>query len=182
MKHIKKRIETNISKTKSFVARLTLINRKLKEYKFDNILIYSNFSINSVLFDHCCHPKFGDDIVAFKEGNKAIIHHQMCDKAYAKIKTDHPMLFCSWIKDTIYQYKMVVSLPNTRGELAKLLSYMAQYEIYILGVEYGREKHSYVQYCDIEFEINNGSLEEVKKLIQKKVKVIDFFSKKDAYK
>ena len=182
LRNIKKRIETNISKTKSFVARLTLINRKLKEYKFDNILIYSNFSINSVLFDHCCHPKFRDDIVAFKEGNKAIIHHQMCDKAYVKIKTHQPMLFCSWIKDTIYQYKMVVSLPNTRGELAKLLSYMAQYEIYILGVEYGREKHSYVQYCDIEFEINNGNLEEVKKLIQKKVKVIDFFSKKDAYK
>jgi len=182
LRHVKKRIEMNISKTKSFVARLTVINRKLKEYKFDNVLIYSNFSISSVLFDHCCHPKFGDDIVAFKEGNKALIHHQMCDKAYEKIKTDHQMLFCSWIKDTIYQYKMVVSLPNTRGELAKLLSYMAQYEIYILGVEYGREKHSYVQYCDIKFEINNGNLEEVKKLIQKKVKVIDFFSKKDAYK
>lgn len=182
LKHVKRKIETNISKTKSFVARLTLSKRKIKEYKFDNILIYSNFSINSVLFEHCCHPKFGDEIVAFKEGNKAIIHHQMCDKAYAKIKTHQPMLFCSWTQDTVYQYKMVVSLPNTRGELAKLLSYMAQYEIYILGVEYGREKHSYVQFCDIEFEINNGNLEEVKKLIQRKVKVMDFFSKKDAYK
>ncbi|RXJ60640.1 RelA/SpoT family protein [Candidatus Marinarcus aquaticus] len=182
LKHVKRKIETNISKTKSFVARLTLSKRKIKEYKFDNILIYSNFSINSVLFEHCCHPKFGDEIVAFKEGNKAIIHHQMCDKAYAKIKTHHPMLFCSWTQDTVYQYKMVVSLPKTRGELAKLLSYMAQYEIYILGVEYGREKHSYVQFCDIEFEINNGNLEEVKKLIQRKVKVMDFFSKKDAYK
>jgi GTP pyrophosphokinase len=182
LKHIKKSIERNISKTKSFVARLTLINRKLKEYRFDNIIVYSNFSVNSVLFEHCCHPKFGDDIVAFKEGNKAIVHHQMCDKAYAKIKTNHPMLFCAWVQDTVYQYKMVVSLPNTRGELAKLLSHMAQYEIYILAVEYGREKHSYIQYCDIEFEINNGNLEEVKKLIQKKAKVIEFFSKKDAYK
>ncbi len=181
LKHTKKRIEKNILKTKSFVARLAVINRNLKEYKFDNILIYSNFSINSVLFDHCCHPKFGDEIVAFKDGNKAVIHHQMCDKAYIKIKNKEPMLFCSWIKDTIYQYKMVVSLTNTRGELATLLSYMAQYEIYILGVEFGREKHSYVQYCSIEFEINNGNLEDVKKLIQKKVKVIDFFSKKDAY-
>ena len=59
---------------------------------------------------------------------------------------------------------------------------MAQYEIYILSIEYGREKHSYVQYCDIEFEINNGNLDQVKRLIERKVKVLDFFSKKDAYK
>ncbi|OUR74525.1 bifunctional (p)ppGpp synthase/hydrolase [Arcobacter sp. 31_11_sub10_T18] len=181
LKHKKRQLEKNILKKQGIVARFKVINRKIKEYKFDNVLIYSNFSINQVSFDHCCHPKFGDEIVAFKHNNVATIHHQMCDKAYGQIKTNQQMLFCEWVKNTLYHYKMVVSLPSTRGELAKLLSYMAQYEIYILSVEYGREKHSYVQYCDIEFEINNGHLDEVKRLIERKVKVIDFFFKKDAY-
>ncbi len=145
------------------------------------MIIYSNFSINSVSFDHCCHPKFADEIVAFKEANKAVIHHKMCDKAYKKIMSNDEMLYCKWTKDTLYQYKMVVSLPNTKGELARLLSYMSQYEGYILSVEYGREKHSYRQYCDIEFELNNSNIDEVRKIIEKKAKVIEFFSKKDAY-
>jgi GTP pyrophosphokinase len=76
---------------------------------------------------------------------------------------------------------MVVSLPNTKGELARLLNYMSQYEGYILSVDYGREKHSYRQYCDIEFEMNNSNIDEVRRMIEKKAKVIEFFSKKDAY-
>ena len=181
LKNKKKQLEKLILKRQGIVARFKVINRKIKLYKFDNILVYSNFSISQVAFDHCCHPKFGDEIVAFKANNVATIHHQMCDKAYSSIKTRHQMLFCEWVKNTLYHYKMVVSLPSTRGELAKLLSYMAQYEIYILSIEYGREKHSYIQYCDIEFEINNGQFDKVKKLIERKVKVIDFFFKKDAY-
>ncbi len=181
LRNIKKQIETNMIKEHGFVTRFKILASNLKKYKFDNILIYSNFSINSVSFDHCCHPKFGDDIVAFKDGNKAIIHHKMCDKAYKKIKSKQSMLFTKWTKDTLYPYKMVVSLPNTRGELARLLIYMSKYEGYILSVDYGREKHSYRQYCDIEFEINISNVEEVRKIIEKQAKVIEFFSKKDAY-
>ena len=180
-KHVKHEIEKNIIKYQGFVARFKIYTSKIRKFKFDNMLIYSNFSINSVSFDHCCHPKFGDEIVAFREGNKALIHHKMCDKAYGKIISNSEMLFSKWTKDTLYQYKMVVSLPNTKGELARLLVYMSQYEGYILSVEYGREKHSYRQYCDIEFELNNSNIEEVKKIIEKKAKVIEFFSKKDAY-
>ncbi|WP_428025971.1 RelA/SpoT family protein [Arcobacter sp.] len=180
-KHTKKQIEKKIQENMNFVARFKMPTTKIKEYKFENILFYSNYSINSISFEHCCHPKFGDDIVTFKEGNKAIIHHKMCDKAYKKIKIGKEMLFCKWIDNKLYQYKMVVSLPNTKGELAKLLTYMSQYEGYILSVSYGREPHSYIQYCDIEFEINKKNRDEVRKLIEQKVKVIEFFSKKDAY-
>ena len=182
LKNAKKLIEKEIQKSVSIVTRFKMFTSTLKKYKFDNILIYSNFSVNSVLFEHCCHPKMGDDVVAFKEGNKAVLHHKMCDKAYTQIKERKRMLFCQWEGDKFYQYKMVVSLPNTKGELAKLLSYMSQYEGYILSISYGREKHSYRQYCDIEFEINIGNIDQVRQLIEKKTKVIDFFSKKDAYK
>ena len=181
LKNAKKIIEKNIQKNIGLVARFKMFTSNLKQYKFDNILIHSNFSVNSILFEHCCHPKIGDAIVTFKEGNKAVVHHKMCDKAYKKIKAEEEMLFCQWQNDTFYQYKMVVSLPNTKGELAKLLSYMSQYEGYILSISYGRERHSYRQYCDIEFEINNSNVDYVRHLIEKKAKVIDFFSKKDAY-
>lgn len=180
-KHLKHEIEKKVIEKQGFVARFKMYTSKIKKFKFDNILIYSNFSINSVSFDHCCHPKFADEIVAFREGNKAVIHHKMCDKAYKKLMSNDEMLFCKWTKDTLYHYKMVVSLPNTKGELARLLMYMSQFEGYILSVDYGREKHSYRQYCDIEFEVNKSNIEEVRKLIEKKAKVIEFFSKKDAY-
>ncbi|PIF03152.1 MAG: bifunctional (p)ppGpp synthase/hydrolase, partial [Arcobacter sp.] len=142
---------------------------------------YSNFSINSVSFEHCCHPKFGDEIIAFKDDNTAIIHHKMCDKAYNKILADEKTVFCQWVQDVHYQYKMVISLPNTRGELAKLLTYMAKYEISIVAIDFGRQRHSYRQYCTIEFEINKSNIEEVKKILEKRIKIIDFASKKDAY-
>lgn len=180
-KHSKQIIEKNIIRDTGLMTRFKILTSKIKEYRFDNMLIYSNFSISSVSFDHCCHPKFGDDIVAFKNGNEAIIHHKMCDKAYDKIKANQQMLFSKWTKDSVYQYKMVISIPNTKGELAKVLTYMAENDFYILGIEFGRQKHSYIQYCDIEFEINRSNIDEVKKIIEKKVKVIEFFSKKDAY-
>ncbi|XPV54357.1 MAG: hypothetical protein ACNI3H_05095 [Halarcobacter ebronensis] len=84
LRHLKHQIEKKVIKEHGLVTRFKMYTSKIKKYKFDNIFIYSNFSINSVSFDHCCHPKFGDDIVAFKDGNKAIIHHKMCDKAYKK--------------------------------------------------------------------------------------------------
>ena len=180
-KHTKQIIEKKIISHKGLMTRFKILTSKIKEYKFDNVLINSNFSISSVSFDHCCHPKFGDDIVAFRSGNEAIIHHKMCDKAYDKIKTNQQMLFCKWTIDTVYQYKMVISIPNTKGELAKVLTYMAEYEFYILGVEFGRQTHSYIQYCYIEFEINKSNIEDVRKIIERKVKVIEFYSKKDAY-
>ena len=180
-KYTKQIIEKKIISHKGLMTRFKILTSKIKEYKFDNVLIYSNFSISSVSFDHCCHPKFGDDIVAFRSGNEAIIHHKMCDKAYDKIKTNQQMLFCKWTIDTVYQYKMVISIPNTKGELAKVLTYMAEYEFYILGVEFGRQTHSYIQYCYIEFEINKSNIEEVRKIVERKVKVIEFYSKKDAY-
>ena len=180
-KHTKQVIEKSIINDNGLMTRFKILTSKIKEFKFDNVLIYSNFSITSVSFDHCCHPKFGDDIVAFRDTHEAIIHHKMCDKAYDKIKTNQQMLFCKWTKSSVYQYKMVISIPNTKGELAKVLTYLAEHEFYILGVEFGRQAHSYIQYCDIEFEINKSNIDEVRKIIEKKVKVIEFFSKKDAY-
>lgn len=181
LKHTKLLLEKKLAKEGGFVARFKILSSKIKEFKFDNILIYSNFSISSVSFEHCCHPKFGDDIVAFKHSNEAIIHHKMCDQAYNKIKSNQQMLFCTWTKNSVYQYKMLISIPNTKGELARIFTYLSSHEFYILGVSFGRQKHTFTQYCEIEFETDKSNIDVVRKIVEKKAKVIEFFSKKDAY-
>ena len=182
LKEIKRKVTEQIIGTLGFVARLKIQNLKFKEYKLDKVVVYSNFSINNLLFEHCCHPKFGDDIVAFKEKNSAVIHHKMCNKAYKKILNGDDMLFCKWEENKLHNYKMVVSIPNVKGELAKLLTYLSTHDINIIFIEYGRDKISHTRYCEIEFETNNPNKEQLKTLIEKRVKVIDFFSKADAYK
>lgn len=182
LKHIKRNTEKMIIDTKGFMARLRVQNLHLREYKFDNIAVYSNFSINSVLFDHCCHPKFGDDIVAFKDNSSAVIHHKMCDNAFSQLSNGHKMLFCCWAYDSLYRYRMVVSLPNVVGALAKLLTFMSGAEMNIIFIEYGKDRSQNVQYVEIEFEISNENKEDVRKVLEQKVKIVEFAAKKDAYK
>ena len=183
LKHTKKVIQKYIRENDGIIARFKIQSLGLKEYKFDNVLVYSNFSINSVSFDHCCHPKFGDAIVALKDGKEVTIHHKMCETAYKKMKKDQQMLFCDWVNDKFYTYKMVVSLPNIRGELAKLLSFLSiEHEATILVVEYGKDKYATNQYCTIDFEIKNENKESVRTFCEQKTKVIEFYSAQDAYK
>ena len=183
LKHIKKIIANHIKQNDGLIARIKMQNLNLKKIQFDNVLIYSNFSINSVSFDHCCHPKFGDDIVALKDGKDIIIHHKMCESAYKKIKQKHQMLYCDWVKDKFYTYKMVVSFPNVRGEMARLLTYLSiDHEATILFIEYGKDKYASNQYCKIDFEIKNDNKKQVREFIEQKVKIIDFYLNIDAYK
>jgi len=183
LKYIKKTIQKYIRDKDGLIARFKIQNLTLKKIQFDNVLVYSNFSINQVSFDHCCHPKFGDDIVALKEQKDIVIHHKMCETAYKKIKKHHQMLYCDWVKDKFYSYKMVVSLPNVRGELARLLTYLSvDHEATILSVEYGKDKYASNQYCTIDFEIKNDNKEKVKSFCETKVKVIEFYLAADAYK
>jgi GTP pyrophosphokinase len=182
-KQSQNKIKKYIRDTDGFIARLKIQSLNLKKIQFDNVLIYSNFNINSVSFDHCCHPKFGDDIVALKENKDVIIHHKMCETAYKKIKKNSQMLYCDWVKDKFYKYKMVVSLPNIRGELARLLTYLSvDHEATILLVDYGKDIYAANQYCTIDFEIKDDNKEKVKSFIEQKVKIIEFYLSIDAYK
>ncbi|MEA3352733.1 MAG: RelA/SpoT family protein [Campylobacterota bacterium] len=183
LKNTKRIFEKHIRKSNGLIARLKAQSLTLKKIQFDNVLVYSNFSINSVSFDHCCHPKFGDDIVALKDGRDVIIHHKMCETAYKKIRKKQQMVYCGWVKDKFYKYTTVVSFPNVRGELAKFLTYLSvEHEATILLVDYGRDQHSSNQYCTIDFEIKNDSKEDVRSFCEQKVKVIEFYMAQDAYK
>ena len=183
LKNIKRKIQKFIRAKEGIIARMKVQTLGLKKIEFDNLLVYSNFSINSVSLDHCCHPKFGDSIVALKHNKDVVIHHKMCESAYKQIKKNNQMLFCDWVKDKFYKYKMVVSIPNMRGELARLLTYLSvEHEATILAVDYGRDEYAANQYCTIDFEIKNDNKEQVKSFIEQKTKVIEFYMSLDAYK
>jgi GTP pyrophosphokinase len=182
LKNIKKMIEKKYKNEKGILSRLTSRSIKLKEYKFENMIFYSNFVISSVSMDHCCHPKLNDDIVAFKEGKEVIVHHKMCDHAYSLMNEGKEMIYCKWSDDKHYTYKMVVSLQNKRGELARLLTHLSKYEATILFIEYGKDKHSHTQYCTIDFEVQSNDIERLKKIVNQKAKVIEFYSSHDAFK
>ncbi len=183
LRQIKKSILEHTRKKNGLIARFKIKTLNLKRIQFDNVLVYSNFSINSVSFDHCCHPKFGDDIVALKESKDVIVHHKMCETAYRKIKQEQQMLYCDWVKDKFYKYKMVASIPSTRGEMAKLLTHLSvNHEATILFIEYGKDKYATNQYCSIDFEIKNDNKQEVRALIEQKVKIVEFYMNIDAYR
>ena len=183
LKHVKKLLLDHIRKKDGLIARFKIQTLNLKRIQFDNVLVYSNFSINSVSFDHCCHPKFGDDIIALKDSKDVTIHHKMCETAYKQMQNEQQMLYCNWVKDKFYKYKMVVSIPSVRGEIAKLLMHLSvDHEATILFIEYGKDKHTSYQYCSIDFEIKNDNKQQVRELIEQKVKVIEFYLNIDAYK
>ena len=180
---VKKTLLDYVRKKDGLIARFKIQILNLKRIQFDNVLVYSNFSINSVSFDHCCHPKFGDDIVALKESKDVVVHHKMCETAYKKIKKQQQMLYCDWVKDKFYKYKMVASIPSVRGEMAKLLTHLSvDHEATILFIEYGKDKYAPTQYCSIDFEIKNDNKQEVRALIEQKVKIVEFYMNIDAYK
>ena len=183
LKNTKKTIENMFLQSQGLFKRISGINVKLKEYKMENIVTYSNSPVSSISFDHCCHPKLNDDIIGFKSGKIIVVHHKMCENAYTKMQNNEPMVFTRWSDDKFYLYKMVVSLPNRRGELARLLTHLSENdEATILFIEYGKDRHSDVQYCTIDFEIKNANVDKVKRMVSQKAKIIEFYSGNDAYK
>lgn len=182
LKNIKKIVQNTLKIEDGFLARFRLLSTKFKKYRFDNIILYSNFNISNVSLDHCCHPKQGDDIVAFKNNKDAIIHHKMCDNAYIMMENQKEMVFCTWSDDKYFSYNMVLSVQHIKGELARLLNHLSDNEAIILGIDFRRDQSSHVQYCTLELQIKNPNLEKVKQIVSKKAKIIDCYANIDAYK
>ena len=62
--------------------------------ELDHFKFFVNKPLDGVEFDYCCHPKVGDQIVAFYKDSKAIIHHKLCKKAYEKILAEEADDLC----------------------------------------------------------------------------------------
>ncbi len=179
LKEVKNRFLSQQRKKHGFLALITP-KIKLEKKELENFIFYTHYSISAVEFDYCCHPKRGDEIVAFKEGSKAIIHHKMCQKAQKLISDGKPMLFVEWKKDELPRFKLIALLPDQKGALAHFLQYLSKLDINLISIELGKNIEQ-TNLLEMEIESPIADLELLRKKIGQKVKIIEFVRTSDAY-
>ena len=150
--------------------------KELEHFKF-----FINKPLDGVEFDYCCHPKVGDQIVAFYKDSKAIIHHKLCKKAYEKILAEEPMLYVSWNSAKSSRYRLIISLQNQRGVLADLLTKLSMLDLNVLSIELGIQSSDRAEYCQIEVESSESKKSILSEKISQKFKLIEIISLDDAY-
>ena len=155
---------------------------KLKSYNYSGVKILSVSTVSNVVFDYCCHPKSGDEIMGFLEKNRVHVHHKLCANANKKLDLHEPMVFVKWIDESIYHYNLIVSLHNEKGALAKFLTYLVKLNIDINSIELGKQKNDYIKYCEISFESKESEMHSIHSKIEQKIKIIHLVRADDAYK
>ncbi|MDA7817405.1 RelA/SpoT family protein [Sulfurimonas sp.] len=172
----------DISQTNRFKSFLSRHRFKLRSYSLSGLEIFSTSSVSDVVFDYCCHPKKGDEIVSFLEKGKAHVHHKMCGSASKYIDEQRPMLFIKWEKLHVYNYNMIVSLHSGVGTLAEFLNYLVKLKIDINLIELGKNKSESTSYCELGFESKEGDINTLRAKIEQKIKVIQIIRTDDAYR
>ncbi|MDQ1263733.1 MAG: diphosphokinase / guanosine-3,5-bis(diphosphate) 3-diphosphatase [Campylobacterota bacterium] len=182
LREILYRYIAEISQNNRFKNFLSRHRFKLKQYLVANMEFFSTTSVNDVVFDYCCHPKIGDEIMAFLEKNKAHVHHKMCRNAIKKVEAREPMVFVRWERVNVYNYNMIVSLQSGIGTLAEFLNFLAKLKIDITQIELGKNKNETTKYCEIGFETKEADINLLRGKIDQKIKVIHLIRTDDAYK
>ena len=149
--------------------------------KLDHFTFFLNKPLDGIEFDYCCHPKVGDQIVAFYKGSKAIIHHKLCKKAYEKILDGEEMIYVNWSSSKLSRYRLTVSLQNKKGVLADLLSKLTLLNLNILSIELGIRNSQQAEFCQIEVESNEAKKQFLAEKISRQFKLIEIISLDDAY-
>ena len=150
--------------------------KEIEHFKF-----FTNKPLDGVEFDYCCHPKVGDEIVAFYKDSKAIIHHKLCQKAYLKILAEEPMLHVSWRYEKLSRYRLIISLQNQKGILADLLTKLSDMDLNVISIELSIQSSESAEYCQIEVESSEGKKSLLAEKISQKLKLIEITSLDDAY-
>lgn len=181
-KEVLNRIKEAMQENSRFGAFWTRDRFKLKSTLFSSIEVYSNQNVSDAVFDYCCHPKSGDEIVGFLQDGKAHIHHKMCKHASGMIEAHQPMLFVQWKQENFSRYHLIFSMANAQGSLADLLTYMAKMGADIESIELGKAKSEHTQYCEMEFKTLERDINRLRSKLEKKGKIIQFFRTDDAYR
>ncbi|MBL0708589.1 MAG: bifunctional (p)ppGpp synthetase/guanosine-3',5'-bis(diphosphate) 3'-pyrophosphohydrolase [Sulfurimonas sp.] len=171
-----------IGKTSRFKRFLSRHRFKLRSYSFRSVKIFSASYVNGVVFDYCCHPKSGDEIIGFSEKTKIHVHHKMCKTATKKLDANDPMVFVKWEQQNIYNYSLIISLHSGKGTLADFLNFLVRLNIDINSIELGKNNSESTRYCELELESKESNINALRLKMEQKVKVIDLIRKDDAYK
>jgi len=155
--------------------------KKPKMKELEHFTFFTNRPLDGVEFDYCCHPKVGDQIVAFYKDSKAIIHHKLCKHAYEKILANEEMIYVRWSGSKLSRYRLTISLQNQKGILADLLAFLSELNLNILSIELGIRNSEQAEYCQIEVESNESKKQALADKIGQKFKLIEIISLDDAY-
>lgn len=160
-------------------TRLRYLNWNLHEYRFDNFKVLSHKYIDGILYDYCCYPKQGDEIMGVLENEKVVLHHRLCEKV--KIEEKTKMVFVDWVGAICEKYRVIVLLEDTKGSLAKFLLDLARLDCNLLGISYGGHKDQFLTHFEVVFESANKNTKELKNTLINKYKIVEFHNLKDAY-
>jgi len=155
--------------------------KKPIQKEIEYFYFFTNKPIDSIEFDYCCHPKAGDQIVAFYKESKVIIHHKLCSKAYEMIKAGYPMVWVTWRGAKLSKYRLIVSLQNKKGVLADLLKVLSDLDLNVLSIELGIQSSESAEYCQIEVESSESKKSILQEKLSRYIKLIEITSLDDAY-
>ncbi|RUM67030.1 MAG: bifunctional (p)ppGpp synthase/hydrolase [Sulfurospirillum sp.] len=176
---LKKRI---IANKKIFPIISPIKSYKLKKVQFDDLIFYTTSNISKVNFDYCCHPKKGDDIVAFKMGSSVVVHHKFCSHAYEMMREREPMLFVQWLQKDANLYKLIVSIENKKGSLAYFLQYLAKIDIDLVTISLSEQENTQAKFFELAVEIPPKSKEKLLQKDNNNYRIIELSAMNDAYK
>lgn len=154
----------------------------IKKQKFENIVIYSNHKISSVEFDYCCNPKRGDDIVGFRHGSTAVVHHKLCKSAGKMLNSDDEAIFVKWTRNAPRRYNIVLNLENRRGSLAEFLTYLSKLGANLASINLNQGSEVDGDFFTISIEIaEHLNANQIRDRLKERYKIVDFVSSNDAY-
>lgn len=169
---------------RSYIFERYFDKYEIKEQKFENITAFSNHKIANMDFDVCCHPRRGDEILAFVESGNMTLHHKFCTKAEEMLESKKPMVYVEWSQTLTKSYKIIFSLDNKRGVLAEFLNTLAKLQANVLSINLSRSNegsdgNDFFE-ANVEFP-NRIDASAVKDRLKAHYKILDFTSLNDAY-
>ncbi|GMB96492.1 RelA/SpoT family protein [Helicobacter sp. NHP22-001] len=160
----------------------------LKKCDLDHFIVYTNphTQIKQVIFNDCCHPKKGDEIVAVMpsiKDHKVVVHTKLCKNGCEDIDIGLPMVFIAWSKKDREIFKIIIYIGSTKDSLLQILNFLIKNDCSIVRVQYASHGQ-YSTNCEILFEYTGKKeIGEFKDILTHKYKdrLTEFSSIKDAY-
>lgn len=155
---------------------------KQKDYEFDNFIITSNRNITQAHFDHCCHPKYGDDIVAIMyKKSHVVIHHKQCEICFESLKNGANALMVKWAGLDNVALRISLLLDHRKGSLAKFVAFLSEEGVNIVHLNMSEDNQT-LSTCEVFGEFPRKTVAKTKEKLQTHYKVLQIIETKDPYK
>lgn len=167
--------------TTNFFVKMLYSRYRLKAFRIDKFRIHSVFGVNSVIFDCCCYPRHGDEILGVYDAQKVIVHHKLCDKVYDDINQGAKIVSVAWDDTKMPAYKVLVNLEDRRYGIEKLLGVLSKNDCTITGINYEAYKSHFNLHYEVIFESKFSDIKPLRDMLDRHFKIIDFVNLQDAY-